>query len=264
MYNATTDWVNETRVVFDDLLKLAVLTLHELNPDGCIDLLQTNVHENVSMGQKIIREWFVNNKSMFNVNGNLTYAFGNMPDFYALLCLNVCDLELCHSWSDVVTQIHNSMSVKTPRDSLIFCDFTLNETETNCACSHLVCSENTFMIKHYSTNLHIMLGSDCGEKIGIISKGEFKKMKKPSVYERLQLNRKLKNKNNRDKKNFLLNKWKELTQRIIFSTKNFRKCMDCEVLNINRLEGRWKIRCKPCYVKHFYPPPPKKKELEVL
>jgi hypothetical protein len=250
----TSDWVNETRVVFDDSLKLAVLTLHEQNPDKCIDLLRTNIHEDVSMGQRIIRDWFVKNQFMFNINGRLTYAFGNMPDFYALLCLNICNnLEECQSWSDVVSQIHNSMSVKSPRDSLIFCDFALEETDTNCACSHSVCSENTFMIKHYSTNLHLMLGSDCGEKIGIISKGEFTKMKKPSVYETLQLNRKLKNKNNRDKKNFIFNKWNEFSQQILFFTKNFRKCMDCEVLNIQRQEPKWMVRCKPCYVQHFYP-----------
>jgi hypothetical protein len=241
--------INETTVVFDTRLKLAVLKLHEENPDKCMDKIKTPFYKNIISGQATIRAWFIKNQDMFSISRPLCLSGRNMPNFYALLCLNVCDMATCHSWDDVTSEILNF-------NNILFCDFTVEDISSNCACGHKVSPNSTFMIKNETTQGHLLLGCNCGEKFGIISKTEFDKLKKPEIYETLLLNRKLKNQEiakNKNKSKQIANKWGELAKRITHSVETYRFCIGCGVRCILHIEGSWKIRCKPCYVKHFYP-----------
>jgi len=255
--NEENNWVNVTSILFDDRLVLAVLTLHEQNPDECISLIKSFDHLQIAKGQAIIRNWFVQNQHMFNMKGpRLSLASVHMPNFYALLCLNICNVRECKSWNDVSSQIIDAYKTWIPEKNIIFCNFTIDTKISKCACSHLVSSENTYIIKNSITNLHIMLGSDCGEKLGIISKALFNKMNKPTIYEKLQLNRKLQNEENarvKNKSKQLTIKWGLLVNRLVTSIKNYRKCLGCDVRCIQKTSANWVIRCKPCYVRYKYP-----------
>lgn len=251
------NWVNTTSIIFDDRLRLAALTLHEENPNGCMTLLKSSSHIDIAEGQSCIRNWFVKNQHMINIKGRrLTLSPFHMPNFYALLCLSVCDINSSHSWDNVVSQIIGTNKIHSPEDDIIFCDYTIDEIYTQCACSHTVASENTYIIRHETTHLHLLLGSDCGEKLGIISKGDFKKMKKPTIYEDLQLARKLKNEETariKNKSKRLAIKWGEMVERYSHSIKTYRPCISCEVRCILHSEGMWKKRCKPCWFKDCGP-----------
>lgn len=247
------DLVESTSIVFNERLVFAVLTLHEQNPENCIELLKSPIYTNIEKAQKIIRSWFIKNQHMFDIIGKtLTETPKHMPNFYALLCLNVCDITQCKSWDCVAKQFKNPHNHQRPKEFIIFCKFPPNITQSKCACSHSVNAENSFMLKHKITNLHIMLGGDCGQKIGI-SKPEYNQIEKPHNYELLATNRKIKNKLLLDikKKNEL--KWKNIVSNLLTADKLFRKCLDCKKYNISKNQKSYIIRCKPCWCKHTYP-----------
>ena len=246
--NNKNNWTNVTTILFDDRLKFTILTLHEQNPNDCMLLLKSSNYLNILKGQDIIRKWFIENQQMFNITGHqLSLAPHHMPNFYALLYLNICDIQKCTSWNDVSHQIVDS--------KIIFCKLTTDSGMSNCACSHTVASENTYIIKHSITNFHILLGCDCGEKLGIMTKAKFNKMKKPSIYEQLQLNRKQQNKKNaciKNKSKQITKKWGLITNRLVTTVKNYRICCECKVRCIPIASCNWVIRCKPCYFSHKF------------
>lgn len=254
----TTDWVNTTHVQFDDRLISAIDRLHLENPGECMRLIMSSRYEDIVAGQLILRNWFVANQFLFNVSGRLTCASRCMPDFYALLCANLCVLGTCQSWADVSAQIakSNRDKHKTVSDAVLFCDFD-DDTETVlCACSHSVRADNSFILKNHGTGRHVLLGCDCGCKLGIVSSAEFKKMKKPDTYERLTAKR-LRESSEKKKATArhlkVAHMWAGFSKRIATLVKTHRPCIGCERRCIAKTEPRYAIRCKPCYFRFKNP-----------
>lgn len=170
--------INQTSIIFNQNLKNCIAQLHELNPSNCISNMKKNDYKSVLDGQENARKWFMENQFLLNIENNrkLTKASYNYPNFYALLCANVCDLNRCRTWEDVSLQIAELHS----KSDNIFCDFDEDVYNIHCSCGHIVCPDHTAMIK--INNMNIIIACDCLEKTGIMSKAEFKRLDKPECY----------------------------------------------------------------------------------
>ena len=245
--------INKTAVSFDSDLKNAILQMREENVNNFKSLLISKKYTDILEGQKIIRNWFITNQNLINMNGKLKNSSTHMPNFFALLLANLCDLSDCNSWGDVTTQLKEL----NKSNSFAFCDLDGSETDSICcACSHMVNPEHTFILKNHLTSFQMLLGCDCGEKTTILKKGEFKKMSKPDNYKLLQNIRDNKNRLKLLKKrkdNEATKKWQDMSNRLCYLNKNYKKCIDCDQLNISNLTSIYKVRCLGCYIKFKHP-----------
>ena len=194
--NIMNKYENNTRVTFDNNLKLCIMNI----PSRIMSNLKSDNYETLQETQKQIREYLVNHQREFNIAGILKHSYECCPDFYALLSAVTSDLSKCYTWDDVYNQFFSSLSqTSTLYDSsnnTLSSDFRLcnygDDVNANikitCMCSHLCSPENISIITNRYTELNCLIACDCLEKTGIINSYNFKKkVKQNDAYAKILL-----------------------------------------------------------------------------
>lgn len=243
---------NNTRVVFDYKLKLLILKLHTEHKD-LINSLKNDDYLMLQDTQYRIRDYFVLHQNELNIAGILKHHYICCPDFFALLCAVISDINSCENWDDVWLQLTKSNKEnQTLYDSSgnLF-EYVNYEEDLNtkiiikCMCSHLCCPENMSIITNTYTNLRVLIACDCLEKTGIISSYEFKKKSKLNdTYEKIMFNKA----NAKLKKQSYDIKWINVVKKYIETKNKYRFCDGCGILNINKNENSYIKKCKQCYI----------------
>ncbi len=237
--------INDTRIVFDANLKLCIRNLREREPIliECLKSYDTTLLQEC---QEKIRNYFLIHQHEFNVAGKLTNHYQSMPDYYALLCANICDLTMCESWDDVIKQFRHESENYVWDNILTLCNYTEGQVskECICMCSHNCCPENMGIVNNRYTGLNAFIACDCIEKTGIINSYQFKKKaRKNETYAKIILEKQKK----REEEKVRINKWETLVTTYLNKKNNYRKCIECGTLSILITEPTWKKKCIHCF-----------------
>ena len=216
--------LNITTIPFNQRLKDTITRLHTENPNNCIGKLRRFDYSSIIDAQATIRDWLQKSK--------LTLRSKHMPNVYAFMCAVVCELSSCDNWDDVYNQLRRCGRVGFP-------EFEAGDDQSHCACSHTVITENIISVLNETTHLHLLLGSTCGVKSGIITAAELKKRARPKCYEQM--------KQKRAYRRTIPSLWVSMTKRIIAKNATFRLCHGCRHLTVAKTLPVWRIRCIPCF-----------------
>jgi len=243
---------NNTRIVFDNKLKLCIMNISSELKDG----LKSMNYLTLEKTQKELREYFVLHQQELNIAGVLTLHYTSCPDFYALICAVTSDLSKCESWDDVCKQFFTSLVFKqketlneASNDLFTFCDYdnvNINSRmQIQCMCSHSCKPENMSIVTNHFTHLNALIACDCLEKTGIINTYEFKKkVKQSDAYAKILVKKAEENQKMKD----IVYRWEALVSKLISQNETHRKCMDCDMLSILKTEPDWKKKCLKCYI----------------
>jgi hypothetical protein len=174
-----TEYLNETHIVFNEkwkkYIKKASLVF-ELN------LYNTEMSDLIAHYANIqdrMRTYLDKNRQFdIEVSKNLrkqeNFAFGISMITY---------IDDCNNWVDVskkfkITENYNREPITTTENYDDETDFELDATTTNCMCNHSITSTGAYTLLDLYTRKSVMLGCDCIEKTGVITKEELQLLKK--------------------------------------------------------------------------------------
>jgi len=224
--------LNETCVIFNESFKALVRKIRDLNPDVCIGGISSssvrgcNV-DTILESQQTIRDWFASRI-------NIRKGCKSQSDYYAILNAVICDIERCSSWDDVFKQMEASQRINI---SFVRSDNDNDEWGVipKCICGHL-CSRNSLaIISNPYTNLNCLTACDCVTKVGIITKGAFKKASKISSDIRAE------------NQHRIFTKFANIVFKYEVLRSSFRKCCDCLCYVVLQTDPKWKSRCFLCW-----------------
>lgn len=240
---------NDKRIQLAKQLKMA----HNINITNIIDyeymfIIQTNIRKDIENNFKQIKNTQPHNFTMFLM---MITDLTNIKNFYELYELYKID-----NW--------NKQNIKVYYDSPDDEDITDNVDnidKTKCCCGHIINVRSAYVITNGNTNSQIIVGKDCIRKC--LTEDDWQKFKKMEPYKKyLKVSNKItklkKLKKIEDDKIEQEMKERYLEQLKIQQEdlekqqeleKNYRKCIKCDVFNIEKDMPKYKTMCKSCYVK---------------
>lgn len=239
--------INKTIIAFDTKLIACCKLLVETNPDDCMTHLKSNDYRLLQIGQRTIREWMIRNQSLLTIGGNgkLSMATRHQPNFFAIMCAVICDRTACKSWEDVTADL---LRYNDNKRALVFCDFSGGvPPAVECACSHPVSPENSFILQGNTHN--IILGCDCGVKSSVIDKPDFKQLRKPDIYEAIIRERLDKVANKAKLNRIAAREIKRLEKEAVLKI-TMNPCSMCKKFIIPKTAPAYWKKCKPCHFRN--------------
>jgi len=161
-------FTNITTIAFDDKLKTLITRLkEELQCEISILHNEIDIHA-LASAQEMIRAYFVIHKNELT---KMTDKAFRKPDYFALMCCVITNIDDKLSFQDVIDEIKNHK---------IYFMVEYDEDEeaaiptTKCACSHEIACLNSFIIKNTKTDCNLLVGCECVKKREILSPAEIK------------------------------------------------------------------------------------------
>lgn len=205
--------------------------------------IQEKIRDDIEDNFKQIRNTQPHNFTMFLM---MITDLTNIKNFYELYELYKID-----NW--------NNQNIKV--DYISLDDNDKMDINSKCCCGHIISLRSAYVIINENTNSQIVVGKDCIRKC--LTEDDWDKFKKMEPYKKYL---KVSNKITKLKK---LKKIeddkieKELKERYLERLKiqqeelekqqelekNYRKCIKCDVFNIERFGPAYKTMCKSCYIK---------------
>lgn len=236
------EYVNKTHIVFNSKFKEFINLLKREKNDILQQTNNTFNYEILDQIQEEIREWIIENQTLliFSEKHKIDKSSYSMSDFFVIFISLLVDLEKCCTWYDIYKQFDDVRNNKIVLNFEVDMSNNLIEDEisieSSCLCGHTCNFKHMAFIFSDLTKIKLWIACDCCSKTGIINVSEFKKRvreARPKIKKAYD-----------DKKQLEKQKKKELELQ-----KKFRRCENCNELNILLAEPPYKKLCKYCYFK---------------
>lgn len=205
----------------------------------------------------------IQSKIREDIENNFKQIRNTQPHNFTMFLMMISDLTDIHNFYELY-ELYKIDNWNKQKIKVIYNeadDEDIMNTKSQCCCGHIINVRSAYVITNGNTNSQIVVGKDCIRKC--LTEEDWNKFKKMEPYKKyLKVSNKITklkklkkiedDKIEKEMKERFLERLKiqqEELEKQQELEKNYKKCIKCDVFNIEKNSPKYKTMCKSCYVK---------------